>query len=133
MSDMEIAKHLVMDNQVGEGEYSYVFYMDIVGMAITSVDSPIVDVLADLHDIADFYVPDVELLVVDMAEDLLVSLVADLSLRVADMDFMFDNIVVVGCDQLQRLLVRHYVQFVPESEHANWMVEILVVDKWMQI
>ena len=49
-------------------------------------------------DTADLYVPDVELLVVDMVEDLHVSLVADLSLHVADMDFMFEDIVVVSFD-----------------------------------
>ena len=35
-----------------------------------------------------------------MAKDLHVSLDVDLSLHIVDMDFMFEDIVVAGCDQL---------------------------------
>ena len=109
MFDMEIAEHLVMDNQVVEVDDSYVADMDVFGMVVASVDSLVADVVEDLHDTADLYVSDVELLVVDMAKDLHVSLDVDLSLHGVDMDFMFKNIVVIGCDQTQRLLARHYV------------------------
>ena len=132
-SDMEIVEHLVMDNQVVEGDDPYVSDMDVVVMDVADVDSLVVDVVEDLHDTADLYVPYVELLLVDMAKDLHVSLDADLILHVVDMDFMFKGIVDAGCDQLQRFLVRHYIQFVSSSEHADWMVEILVVERWMQI
>ena len=99
ISDMEIVEHLVMDNQVAKGDDSYV----------DGVDSLVANVVEDLHDTTDLYVPDVDLLMVDMVEDLHVSLVVDLSLHNADMDFMLEDIVVNGCDQSQRFLVRHYV------------------------
>ena len=98
-----------MDNQVVEGDDPYIADMDVVGMDVVGVDSLVVDVVEDLHDTMDLYVPNVELLVVDMAKELHVSLDADLSLHVANMDFMFEDIVVVGCDELKRLLARHYV------------------------
>ena len=65
----------------------------------------------DLHDTKDLCDPNVDLLV----------------------DFMFDDIVVAGCDKSHRLLASHYVQFVPRSVHVDQMVEILVVDRWMYI
>ena len=86
---------------------------------VVGVDSLVADVVEDLHDTTNVYVPNVDLLVVEMAEDLHNFLVMDLSLHVVDMDFMFEDIVVAGCDQLQRLLARHYVKFVPGSEHTN--------------
>ena len=102
-------------------------------MDVAGVDSLVADVVEDLHDTANLYVFDVELLVVDIAKKLRVSLDVDLSLHVVDMDFISEDIVVVGCDQLQRLLVRHYIQFVLGSKHVDWMVEILVVDRCMWI
>ena len=74
MSDMKIKEHLVMDNQVVEGDDPYVVDMDVVSMVVASVDSIVADVIEDLHDTVDLYVPDVELLVVNMAEDLPISL-----------------------------------------------------------
>lgn len=127
-SDMEIVEHLVMDNQFDKGDDPYVGDMDVA-----SVDSVVVDVVEDLHDTTDLYVPDVNLLVVDMVEDFNVAPIVDLSLHVGDMDFMFEDIVVVGSDPLQRILVRNYVQFVLGSDHVDWMVEILVVNRWMWI
>ena len=132
-SNMEIVEHLVMDNQVAKGDDPYVGDMDVIDMDVAGVDSLVVDVVEDLHDTTDLYVSDVDLLVVDMVEDLHVAPIVDLSLHVGDMDFMFEDIVVVGSDQLQRMLVRHYVQFVPGSEHVDWMVDIQVVDRWMRI
>jgi hypothetical protein len=73
---------------------------------VTGEDSLVVDVVKALHEAADLYVPNF---------------------------WMVREIVVAGCHQLQRWLVKHYVQFIPWSEHANWMVEILVVDGWMKI
>ena len=67
-------------------------------MVVSSVNSLVTNVIEDLYDIADLYVPDVELLVVDMVEDLHVSLVANLRLHVANMDFLFEDIVFDGCD-----------------------------------
>ena len=64
-------------------------------MAISSVDSLVANVVKDLHDIVDMYVPDVELLVVDMAEDLHVSLVADLSLHITEMNFIFEDFLLL--------------------------------------
>ena len=69
-------------------------------MAVAGLDSVVANVVEDLHDTIDLCVFNVEMLVVDMVEDLPISLVVDLSLRVADMDFMFEDIFVVGCDQL---------------------------------
>ena len=75
--------------------------------------------------------------VIDMARDVCVSLIVDLSLLVVDlvwelpyvvdMDFMFEDIVVGGCDQLQRLLVKYYVHFILGSEHVDWVVEIHLI------
>ena len=96
-SNMEIVEHLVMDNQVVEDD-PYVADMNVFGMVVIGIDSLVIDVVEDLHDTADLYVPDVELLLVDMAKDLHVSLDTDLSLHVADMDFVFVDIVVAGCD-----------------------------------
>ena len=58
---------------------------------------------------------------------------ADVEFVVADAGF-----VAIGVDSLvanvdERLLLKYYVHFVPRSEHANWMIEILVVDLWMQM
>lgn len=130
---MEIVEHLVVDNQVAKGDDPYFGDLDVVDMDVAGVDSLVVDVVEDLHDTTDLYVPDVDLLVVDMVKDLHVAPIMDLSLHVGDMDFMFEDIVFVGSDQLHRMLLGHYVQFVPGSEHVDWMVEILVVDRWMQI
>ena len=119
MSNMEIAKHLVVVSQVAKGNDSYVADIDVVGMVVAGVDSLVADVVEDLHDTVNLYVSDVELLVVEMTEDLHVSLVTDLSLDVTDMDFMFEDIFFASCDKLQRLLVRHYVQFIHVSEHVD--------------
>ena len=35
--------------------------------------------------------------------------------------------LVSGCDQLQKKLAKHYVQFVPMSEHAFWVVEFHLI------
>ena len=45
---------------------------------------------------------------------------------------------VVGVDSLvvdvdEDLLMKHYVQFVPRSENLDWMVEILVFDRMVQM
>ena len=118
---MEIAEHLVMDDLIVVGDELCIkknLFVNNENAGIVSltcadedlhvatnmkfvaigVDSLVVDVVEDLHDTADLYVPDVELLVVDMAKDSNVSLVADLSLHVADMDFMFEDIFVASCD-----------------------------------
>ena len=71
MFNMEIAEHLVMDNQVAKGEDLYISDMDVVG-----VDSLVTDVVEDLHDIVDLCVLDVDLLV----------------------DFMFEDIILAGHD-----------------------------------
>ena len=71
MFDMEIVEHLVMDNKVAEGDDSYVADMDVA-----NVDSLVADVVEDLHDTIDLCIPNVDLLV----------------------DFMFEDIVIVGCD-----------------------------------
>ena len=52
-SDMEIVEHLVMDNQVVEGDDPYVADMDVVGMDVAGVHSLVVDVVEDLHDTTD--------------------------------------------------------------------------------
>ena len=114
--------------QVVEGDDPYVADMNVFCMDVAGVDSLVVDVVEDLHDTADLYVSDVELLVVDIAKGLHVSLDENLSLHFVDMDFMSKDIVVAGCDQIQRLLVRHY-----GSKLVDWMVEILVVHRWLWI
>ena len=50
--------------------------MDVVGMAIASVDSLVANVIEDLHDIVDVCILDVDLLV----------------------DYMFEDIVISSCD-----------------------------------
>ena len=72
MSNMEIVEHLVVGNQLAKGDDSYVADIDIA-----DVDSLVANVVEDLNDTADLCFPYVDLLV----------------------DFMFEDIVVVGCDQ----------------------------------
>ena len=59
---------------------------------------------------------------------------------VVDMEFVviYVDFFAIGVDSLvvdvdEGLLVNHYVQFVLGSEHVDWMVEILVFDKMMQM
>ena len=109
-----------------------------VDLDVTGVDSLCFDVFEQLRYIVDLYVLD--FLLVDMAEDLHVSLILDLSLCVVDlarelpyvanMGFVFKDIIVGGCDQLHRLLVKNYVQFVPMSECVE--IHMILVFEWLQ-
>ena len=72
----------------------------------TNVELDVTNVVEDLHDTTDLYVPDFPM--VDLVEDLHVSLFVNLSLHV-DIDFMFEDVIMYGFDQLQRLLVKHSI------------------------
>ena len=50
---------------------------------------------------------------------------------VADVELVFASVNSLVIDVDEDLLMKHYVQFVPRSEHANWMVEIMVFDRMM--
>ena len=39
-----------------------------------------------------------------------------------------DGDLHVGADVDERLLLKHYVQFVPGSKYVDWVIQILVVD-----
>lgn len=130
-SDIEIAEHLVVDNQVAIGDELHVaehlvVSNEIIGVVslacvdgdlhiaidvefdVAGMDSLVADLVLDLHDTVDLYIPDLHMF--DMAEDLHVLLMGDLNLHVSDlvlelhdvanMEYMFEDIVVVGCDQL---------------------------------
>lgn len=96
-SDMQIAEHLIMDDEIVDRENSHMDVSNNVQLDVAGVDSLVANVAKDLH----------VALIVDLGLH-----VADLALKLHDlvgMNFMLEDIVVVGCDQLQGLLVKHYV------------------------
>ena len=50
-----------------------------------------------------------------------------------DVELVFAGVDSLVADVNEVLLMKHYVQFVLGSEHDNWMVEILVFDRVMQM
>ena len=52
---------------------------------------------------------------------------------VANMELVFTNVDSLFIDVDEDLLMKHYIQFVPKSEHRDWMIEILVFDRVMQM
>ena len=52
---------------------------------------------------------------------------------VVDVGFVATGVDSLVADVNEGLSMKHCVQFVPGSEHDNWMIEILVVDIWMQM
>ena len=52
---------------------------------------------------------------------------------VSDVEFFVASVDSLVIDVDEDLLMKHYVQFVLGSEHADWMIEILVFDSVMQI
>lgn len=147
---MEIAEHFIASNEIADyeificGNEDLQMNMDMDVVIDVEFDLHVADVLEDQHVTTDVDWDVADLLVVDMVEGLHVANDVDLGLHVADlafefrdvsdMDFMlFDNFTIASCDQLQELLVKHYVHFVPESEHADWFVEIhmILIFVWM--
>lgn len=86
------------------------------------MDSLVADVVEDLHDTRDLYVLDLPM--VDLAEDLHVSPIMDLKSNVVDMDFIFEDAMMACCNQLQRLLVKYYVQLITRSEYVDWVTKV---------
>lgn len=97
--DMEITKHLVVDDLVVFGGELYVVEHLIESNVIVGVVS-LAYVAKGLHMDAyrDFVATGMDSLVVHVDED---------------------------------LLMKHYLQFIPRSEHVVWMVKILVFDRIM--
>ncbi len=52
---------------------------------------------------------------------------------VAKAKFVATGVDLLVADENEVFLMKHYVQFVPGSEHADWMVEMLAFDIWMQM
>ena len=50
-----------------------------------------------------------------------------------DMEFFVASVDSLVADVDEDLLMKHYVQFVPGSEHVHWMIEIFVFDSVMQM
>ena len=50
---------------------------------------------------------------------------------VGNVDLVFFGVISLLIDVDEGFLVKHHVQFVPGSEHVDWMIEILVFDIWM--
>ena len=100
-ADMEIAEHLVVDDQVAVGGELCIAKHLVMSNEIAGIVS-LACFNGDLHVATnvEFVVASVDSLVVDVDED---------------------------------LLMKHYVQFILGSEHSNWMIEILVFDRWMQM
>ena len=48
-----------------------------------------------------------------------------------DVKLVFADVDLLVIDVDGNFLMKHYIQFVLGSEHADWMIEILVVDIWM--
>ena len=51
----------------------------------------------------------------------------------ANVEFVVASVDSLVTDADKDLLMKHYVHFVPRSEHVDWMVEILVFDIMMQM
>lgn len=112
LSDMEIVEHLVVDNQVVEGDDSYVvknlvvsneidggeslsyvgeglhIVVDIdvateVELDVIGVDLLVASVVEDLHDTMDLHIPNLPM--VDIDEDLQIPLSVDLGLHVVEL------------------------------------------------
>ena len=50
---------------------------------------------------------------------------------VADAEFVLVGVDSLVADVDEGFLMKHYVQFVPGSDHDDWMVEIVFFDKTM--
>ena len=100
---MEIAEHLVMGDLVAIGGEFYVVEHLVVSNAMVGVE-----ILAYI------------------AEEL--HIIADMEFVATDVDFVTASVDSLVVDVDEDLLMKHYVQFVPGSEHADWMIEILVFD-----
>ena len=48
-----------------------------------------------------------------------------------DMEFIVFGVDSLVVDVGESLLMKHYVQLVPGSKHADWMVEIVMFDRMM--
>lgn len=120
---METAEHLVVDDLVEIGGDLYVAEHLVV-------DDPVV-VGGELC-IAEHFIVSNEIIGLAYID-------GDLHAG-ADVEFVVANVgfVAIGVDSLvadvnEVLLMKHYVQFILGGEHANWMVEILVFDRVMQM
>ena len=50
-----------------------------------------------------------------------------------DVELVFTGVDLLVIDVDEALLMMHYVQFVLGSEHADWLIEIIVFDSVMQM
>ena len=73
----------------------------------------------------------------DMTKSLHVSVIMDFGLHVTelvldvvDINFLFKDVFVASCDQLQGLLVMSQIHLILESEY-DWLNEILMFE-WMK-
>ena len=122
-SDMETAEHLVMDDLVDVGGDLNVAKHLVVDDPV-AVDGKlcIAEHLIVSNEIASLACIDGDLHVG-----------ADVEFVVADVGFVATGVDSLVADVNEVLLMKHYVQFVPGGEHANWIVEILVFDRVIQM
>ena len=114
-SDMETTEHLVMDDLVDVGG-------DLNVAEHLAMDDPIA--IGGELSIAEHGLACID-------GDLHVG--ADVEFFVTDAGFVATSVDSLVVDVNEGLLMKHCVQFVPRGEHANWMVEILVFDRVMQM
>ena len=121
--DMETAEHLVMDDLVDVGGDLYVAEHLVMDDPIAvGGELCIAEHLVVSNEIAGLACIDGD-----------VHVGVDVEFVVADARLVATSVDSLVADVNEVLLMKHYVQFVPGGEHANWMVEILVFDRVMQI
>ena len=120
---METAKHLVMDDLVDVGG-------DVNVAEHLVVDDPVA-IGGELCIIEHLVVSNEIYGLACIDGDLHVG--ADVEFVVTDAGFVATGVDSLVVDVNEGLSMKHCIQFVPGGEHANWMVEILVFDRVMQM
>ena len=122
-SDMETAEHLVMDDLVDVGgDLNVVEHLAMDDPVAIGGELCIAEPLVVSNEIAGLVCIDGDLHVG-----------ADVEIFVVDMGFFPTTVDSLVANVDERLLLKHYVQFVPGSEYADWVIQISVVDLWMQM
>ena len=122
-SDMETAEHLVMDDLVDVGgDLNVVDHLAMDDPVAIGGELCIAEHLVVSNEIAGLACIDGDLHVG-----------ANVEFFFADMGFVATTVDSQVANVDERFLLKHYVQFVPWSEYADWVIQILVVDLWMQM
>lgn len=122
-SDMETVEHLVMDDLVDVGgDLNVVVHLAMDHLVVIGGELCIAEHLVVSIEIAGLVCIDGDLHVG-----------ANVEIVVADMGFVATTMDSLVANVDERLLLKHYVQFVPGSRYVDWVIQILVVDLWMQM